>query len=183
MQKLIVVATKHEAKPLIDILNLEFANKKESFKTYQNQNIKLIISGIGKINSAIATTFLLQQTDAKCEIFNIGIAAGLNKQSLYEVGEVVDKEIGKKFVLGDGIKLICSDFACTDMKNSLIADMEASGFLMAAFRFLSKENIKIIKLISDVFEPKMFDKKYIYDLFFKHKDYFLGQFNESSCTL
>ena len=65
----IVVAYFKEAKPLIDCFNLKKTNDK--FSIYENGQISLIISNQGKINSAIATTYLLS-TRKISHIINFG---------------------------------------------------------------------------------------------------------------
>jgi nucleoside phosphorylase len=102
----IVVATKHEAKPLIDIFKLSFCNDTRGFKCYQNNNIKLVISVVGKINCAIASTYLLQNSNKNDLIFNIGICAGKRVGEFCDIGKVIDKESKKEFVLDDTKKTI-----------------------------------------------------------------------------
>ena len=166
----IVVATKYEAKPLIDIFKLSFCNDARGFKLYQNNNIKLIISGVGKINCAIASTYLLQNSNKNDLIFNIGICAGKRVGEFCDIGKVIDKESKKEFVLDDTKKTIFSSNSPSYEDNLSYCDMESSGFVMASLKFLPKENIKIIKIVSDTFKPQIFTKKFIYDLILQNKD-------------
>ena len=165
----IVVATKHEAKPLNDIFKLSFSNDTKGFKLYQNNDIKLIISGIGKINCAIASTYLLCNSNQKDMVFNIGICAGKNIGEFCEFGKVVDKESKKEIILDDSKKTLFSSNSPSFDQKLLYCDMESSGFVNCALKFLPKENIKIFKIVSDTFEPQIFTKKYIYDLIFAHQ--------------
>ena len=50
-----IVATSSEARPIIDIFNLN-KTKIDSSNIYNNDEISLTISGIGKINSAVGVT-------------------------------------------------------------------------------------------------------------------------------
>ena len=51
-----VVATNAEARPLIDLFKLKKIKDLKQAFIYANQNISLIISGIGKVNAAIGVT-------------------------------------------------------------------------------------------------------------------------------
>ena len=52
-------------KPLISLFNLKKDNTYTKFQVFSNENIKLIISGTGKIKSAIALTYLISNKDIK----------------------------------------------------------------------------------------------------------------------
>jgi len=68
----IVVAMTIEAEPLIEYYKLEKNNIK-GFSYYVNHKIKIIISGVGVINSTLATYILLN--DLNCtHIINYGVA-------------------------------------------------------------------------------------------------------------
>ena len=45
----LIVATHYEARPLVKIFNLKKINS--NFRIYENNEISLTISGIGKVNS------------------------------------------------------------------------------------------------------------------------------------
>lgn len=51
------------AKPIIEKYKLRKYGHSEKFPIYKNENITVIISGVGKVNSAIATTYLLSNHD------------------------------------------------------------------------------------------------------------------------
>ncbi|MGH9462066.1 MAG: hypothetical protein ACRD1X_12660, partial [Vicinamibacteria bacterium] len=54
----LVVALPAEAKPLVSHFNLKPAREARGFKIYQNDDIALIVSGVGKIAAAAATAYL-----------------------------------------------------------------------------------------------------------------------------
>ena len=68
----IVTALYIEAKPLISLFNLKKDNIYTKFQVFSNKNIKLIISGTGKIKSATALTYLISNKDIK-EYFDLQV--------------------------------------------------------------------------------------------------------------
>src|ERR1700761_8244047 len=54
----IVTAFHSEAKPLIEYFKLKTQMTQAPFPIYQNENMHLIISGLGKINAALAVGYL-----------------------------------------------------------------------------------------------------------------------------
>jgi len=141
----IVTALKIEAEPIIKKHNLKCINN-----IYQNKYINLIITGQGKIKSAINTALLLNKY--KFPTLNIGIA-GSNEYSINE-GFFVDKIIdfdsnleyfpdffSKKSTTLTTISKIGKYFNLTDM--------EGSGFFEACYKFLNVNEIILYKIVSD----------------------------------
>ena len=145
----IVVAYFKEAKPLIDYFNLKKTNDK--FSIYENEKISLIISNQGKINSAIATTYLLS-TRKISHIINFGIAGS----SEYKVGEIfLVNKINDKYFPDILVphefresEIICFDEVVTSGRYKLV-DMESEGFFKASIKFLKSHQIHLIKVVSD----------------------------------
>jgi len=81
----LVMATLLEARPFIDGLGLVETESKP-VRIFGNDRLLLAISGIGKINSAIATVYLIagRRTDV---LYNLG-AAGAAKKN-YSVGQIL----------------------------------------------------------------------------------------------
>ena len=159
------IATYSEAKAIIDRFGL-----KKSAEFYESDDIKLVISGMGAVKSAVATTKLLSKYEAKKDdvIFNIGVA-GANFEtslgSIYEVKKVVDFCSKSILTLKGGDKKLITYPSATykcDIKNSLV-DMEGYGFLASAKEFIDIENIMIKKVVSDLLDPKSFDKAKVYE--------------------
>ena len=155
------VALNCEAQAIIDALGL-IKSTHTPFSIYENKNTKLIISGIGVINTAMATTYLLTKFDAKKDdtIINIGIAGAsfeANKGEFYFVNKIIyhdkvlqlSKNSDKTYK-----KLTTFDTPQNDkkkIKNSLV-DMEGYGFFVAAKKFIASENIQVLKVVSDMVE-------------------------------
>jgi len=81
----LVMATLLEATPFIDRLFLK-AYAHEPFEVYQNEHIRLVISGIGKAAAAMAATWLIL-TEHPAQIFNLGAAGAMNHS--HYLGEVL----------------------------------------------------------------------------------------------
>jgi len=84
----IIMATKIEATPFISGLNLVLAEDKP-FRIFKKDNITLVITGIGKINSAVATGYVIEKFTPEV-ILNLG-AAGTAKKGYY-AGEILQIE-------------------------------------------------------------------------------------------
>ena len=72
----IVCAMREEVQKIIDALALTPSEDLLGCRTYQNQEVVLIESSIGKVASALATQALIQQYQVK-KIINIGLAGAL----------------------------------------------------------------------------------------------------------
>ncbi len=160
------IALFSEAKPIIEKYSLE---KRGDF--FESDNIKLIVSGMGAINSAVATTYLLTKFDAKKndKIFNIGIAGAnfsCKKGDSFLVSKVIDYNSRSILTLPhQGKKLTCTPKPTTkiDIKNTLV-DMESYGFLKASKKFIKDENIFIQKVVSDFLDATIPSKEEVYKL-------------------
>lgn len=159
-----------EAKPLIELLELKILREKSAFPIYQNENYSLVVSGIGKISSAIATSFLLSRFENLIQesswILNYGICG--SPKELARIGEsflihkVTDQGSGKN-VYPDLVfqsplqesSLVTVDKPVfenesSDHKSTLV-DMEAFGFFQAAKKYFTSDKIRIVKTVSDHF--------------------------------
>ncbi len=158
----IVVALPCEARPFIDYYKLKKVNACKEFSVYNNslETIFLIVSGIGKIKSAIATTYLagLGQFDKTHTYLNIGLA-GANFAKLGDVfvaTKVKDIACGVTYypsqysaVKIPGAEIHTHNFPQTSYPKAAMVDMEASGFFQAANLLVVKEHIQVVKIISD----------------------------------
>jgi len=159
-----------EAMPVIERYNLKITEKKP-FKIYKNSDISLIISGIGKINSAVATTFLAKEFQNSPAFVNIGICSSKQKEKLYKlypVKSVTDFATSKKFMLKNrGESLLTVDKEVSKGFENLpcsLIDMESSGFFLAARVFTDIENIKIFKVVSDHLDSTTPSYEFVYKL-------------------
>ncbi|MHB1949267.1 MAG: 5'-methylthioadenosine/S-adenosylhomocysteine nucleosidase family protein [Gammaproteobacteria bacterium] len=159
-----VIALHCEAKALIESLKLKkIIDTSLPFSIYTNSemSIYLIISGVGKIKAAIATTFLAQYTgnhNHAC-YFNFGIAGGSTRSNIGEIvliNKLMDVSTQRnwypftshlKFIKRCGLS--SHDLPQTTYPDKGVIDMEASAFYQAATCFVTQEQVQILKIISD----------------------------------
>ena len=147
--KAIVVAFYKEIEPIIKHYKLK--KRDAPFELFENEEIVVIISGIGKINSAIATTYILNNYDIDF-IINFGIAGS----SYFKVGEIfLINKINNNFYPDilyfhpfQESEIVCSEKIITNGDIKLV-DMESEGFFKSSTKFLPLENIFILKIVSD----------------------------------
>ena len=149
----IITALKIEAKPIIKHFNLKSHNE-----IYRNNYINLIITGSGKIKSAINTALLLNKF--KYPTLNIGIA-GSNKHDINEgfyIHKIIDNDTGLNHY-PDFFKENSEELVSISKPDKYfpLVDMEGSGFFEAAYKFLNVEEIILYKIVSDT--PKNPPKK------------------------
>ncbi len=149
---IILCATKQEAWPLIEALKMK-KSVHEPFAIFENQKDTLLITGIGKIRAAAATSYIL--TRSPQPVLNVGYAAGNETGRLYAIKKVIDADTDKVYHLQtpEGFeKGVCSTFSKPVTKSlSTLADMEASAIVSTAKIF--KQPVTILKIVSDSFEP------------------------------
>jgi len=164
----IVMATMLEAKPFVLGMSLKQSHKKP-FSVFQNDNIFLIISGIGKANAAMATGYSCYKCKPTC-ICNLGAAGAtdfshplgeifhINKILEYDRHELTTKRpyIHHPDILNgfQTATLSTSDMAVLDpdkrkkiSMNADLIDMEGASVAQACRKFNTK--CFIFKFVSD----------------------------------
>ena len=155
----IVTALPSEAKPLIQHYRLKGHSAENGFRLYENDIIRLIISGIGKCAAAAACAYLQGlEPKGKHIWLNFGIA-GHNTLSIGEAilaHKVIDAATNAVWYPPllftppcETAVVISVDQPKTSYIASIACDMEASGFYATASRFNSSELIHVFKVISD----------------------------------
>ena len=153
----IVVALDCEAKPLIERFKLK-RQQDHAYPIYSAENIQLIVSGVGKLNSATATGYLAGLTKESSAWLNIGIAGHKTHEmgALYLAHKITDRHSEQSwypaFTFKTGIEtesLATFDAPVNDYHDALLHDMETAGFYHAASRFNSAEFVHCLKIISD----------------------------------
>ena len=188
--KVIVSAIFIEAKVFIEKYNLRRTNDR-FFKIYKNDDYLVIISGVGKIKMAIATSYILQIVNPSI-IINFGISASLsyNIGDVFLINKITDFENSRSYYPDILRKhnLKESDIITYDVPQSNDAniqtrkhliDMEASGFFQSAFHFTSLHKIVILKTISDNANSGTLIKSMVETICFeafKEVDYFLQNY-------
>lgn len=164
----ILTALACEANPIIQHYHLRKSALAHSFPVYRNENISLIISGMGKFAAATAVGYLqaLSNPAVNAELglsaphcwLNVGIAG----HKTLELGTAVlahrvsDAAEFQRFYPCFTFDLPCMSTNVVSVEQAETAygldaayDMEALGFYAAASRFSSSELIHCLKIISD----------------------------------
>ena len=175
-----IVALHPEARPIIEKYGLEKRTSSIPFSFFENEKHQLIISGIGRINAAAATGYLLSQINKSSEaIINLGIAGHgkLNIGTPFIANRVIQPE--EKVVhypspiLDQDIERSALQTCNTPEKTypqPIGYDMEAHSICSVAYKAVSREMIQIIKIVSDnpSKNPDTFDPKTAIDLISIH---------------
>ncbi len=173
----IITALKAEAAHFIEMYKLQLS-KDCHFKLYENDAIKLIISGVGKIHAAAATTYLLQKFPSQNQkLFNIGTCTSTNKDimigSLHSIRKVIDLATNHSYhIANEGEAITCVDIPLSSNKGikTPLADMESVGVYLAGKHF-TKE-IKILKIVSDHSDATIPQSEMIQALFANQEERF-----------
>lgn len=155
-----VVAMPSEARPLIESMQLRPLDAPSSTRLYGRDNVRLIVSGVGKVASASAVGFIAgrEPPDTQHVWINAGIAghAELPVGTIGIAHEIVDTVHGSAFYPAITFKapcesyaLTCHDEPTTTYAGNALCDMESAGFFSAAARFSSVEFIHAVKVVSD----------------------------------
>ena len=183
----IVTALYIEAKPLISLFNLKKDNSYTKFQVFSNEDVKLIISGTGKVKSATALTYLISKEDIKKNdyIVNIGFVAS-NKNS--QLGDIVYvskiqnaysdfdfyPEMIYKHNFLEGSLTTFDSIVEKKIENIEYIDMEAYGFFQTASIFFKKDKIMVLKIVSDILKNKAEDRILVD---FKNENLFSESYN------
>ncbi len=177
----IITAIAGEAIPLINTFKLKKDITYTKFDLFKNDEIKLIVTGIGKIKSSIATTYMLVKDNPRPgdHIFNIGICGSSNEN--YKVGQVflinkiTDASNGKSFYPETVFKhnlseehLITFDKPVKKSKVTnlppCLVDMEASGYYEASSLYFQSHRIHLIKILSDYLKGEKLTSAFVQSL-------------------
>ncbi len=155
----IITALPCEAKPLIKHYRLNGRQAENGFRIYENDDIRLIIAGIGNYAAAAACGYLQGLApQTKHAWLNLGIAGhkDLAIGTAVLASKISDTATGKHWYPAMPFTLPCqtAELISLDQPNNdygcnSIYDMEAAGFYSTAARFNSSELVQVFKVISD----------------------------------
>lgn len=168
----VFTATKQEAQPLIRKLSLtrEKSSVEKPFVVYEGDGIRLIITGIGKINAAAAAGYCLGRFGTDDCYVNCGSAAGTKKAAIGETffaGQILERSSGREFFpdIADSMYphccVITSDKPVTAKETArydkdsgsqsvaVLFDMEASGIFQVLRNITTPDRIIVIKTVTD----------------------------------
>ena len=157
----LVIAFKEEAKVILDYYEMALIDKKTLYPIYKNiqETHWLILSGIGRHNSAAATSYLYTISKASkwTSWINIGIAGSGKGDygNIYLVDKIFNQNSNITYPATmpksnlPKMSLLTTDIPITDYSSKELIDMEGSAFFDIASKLTSKEFICIMKIISD----------------------------------
>ena len=169
----IVTALMLEAMPIIEHFKLKKDIELNPYPIYRNGDISLIVSGIGKIKSAMAAVYLLSvyNTNKNDSLINIGFCGA--SKTIYDIGslllinKVTDMDTKKDYypdvLINAGIpqvslKCLQKTIAENEQQNEFFCDMESSGIMEVANKFIYAHNVVLLKIVSDFLQPENLDK-------------------------
>ncbi|WP_411727447.1 hypothetical protein [Methyloglobulus sp.] len=149
-----------EAKPLIEFYRLKKDTAINSFAVYNNNNIHLTVTGIGKNGMAagIAYTQALFSSTQNPVLLNVGIAGHKEHPigSVFLIDKITDSESDRRYYPPLVFTPPCPTHSLqTASRLQLtypplhLCDMEGSAFYETATRFSSGELIQCLKIVSD----------------------------------
>lgn len=155
-----VTALHSEAKPLIAHYKLKRVAADQSLRVYANQEVQLIVGGIGTIAAAAATAYLQARsgTSRSAAWLNVGIA-GHDDRPIGDcvlAHKIIDSATGQtwfpQFIVATEISsgtLISYPTPAETYEGDSYADMEAAGYFATASRFAPAEIVHCFKIVSD----------------------------------
>lgn len=179
----VVVALVTEARPLIEHFSLEERTDTRGFRVYQSEQMRLVVTGMGKISAAAGTAYLggFAGADPNEAWLNIGAAGHAD----LELGEgvhalrVSDEATGRNWyppqivgLPGTGHTFLTVDQPEHDYNKDVVYDMECAAFYPAALHFSVRELVQSYKIISDnrATPANVLNKKKVRQLIFDHID-------------
>lgn len=157
-----VIALEPEARPIIDALDLRRYAQDLNFPVYFNpeNGHALVISGIGPAKAAAAATCLKMLLNVESYVgwINLGIAGFYSQPigKLYQAIKVYDTAGKKSYFPGVRLSKIlkCQTLHTvfqpeTAYLETVLFDMEASGFCEMAPTFSCNELVFVLKIVSD----------------------------------
>ncbi|MBK8396019.1 MAG: hypothetical protein IPL26_12390 [Leptospiraceae bacterium] len=192
----IVTALAQEAIPLIQHFKLKKDLSHNKFDIYRNDMIKLIVSGTGKLKSAVATTYLLLKEPPKKtdKILNFGICgSGIDKHKsgqIFLINKIEDVNSGKSYYpeiifshLLPEAGIITYEKPVIKSKSTptvpSLVDMEVSGFYESANTFVQSHNIIILKVVSDHLGGEKFTGAFIQSIVEKNIPHIITVLNQA----
>ena len=168
----IITALDAEARALIDHYHLT-RDFTLPYTLYKNEQMVLLVSGIGKTNALMAVSALLgwripNPTDC---LINIGICGA---PDAYPIGETLlihqifegDRRYYPDILYPHSLRE--SSIKCVDGAQSVLdeypVDMESSAVFQTSARFFKLHQMAFVKIVSDHFTPKTVSKERVIEL-------------------
>lgn len=152
-----------EVQPLIQYLKL-FKNK-DFPQIYENESYVVIISGIGK-NATQKALQLIFNNYSIHKAINLGIVGCKDKQ--IPIGTLCCTTHTLKNIRHESLSTHDSPLDDKEKLQTTLVDMEADYFLEECEKFLKKEKIYCLKVVSDYLSQEIPKKQFVTDLIQKN---------------
>lgn len=154
------VALKAEAAPLIEAFDLKPISGNHLFPIWENNQIKLIVSGVGKIKAGAACSYLaaIYRDEDIYGWLNVGIGEHQTRKpgTPFLIHKIIDEARHASFFPSFAFVPPCETEICLTIENPeshcnihAVYDMEASGFYAIASKLSPLEMIHVFKIISN----------------------------------
>jgi nucleoside phosphorylase len=168
----IQTALKPEAQAFVDYFRLQ-KTKLDGYTLFENEQLKLIISGMGVKNARLATQTLINHFDiSDADIYcNVGICGASKEYAIGELlacGGIVYEDIA--YIFDERLPSITCVSQALFSPQYPLADMESYGFYDAVIHNPAIKRFHILKVISDHFEPQKVTKEMAKSLIFNQID-------------
>lgn len=166
-----------EAHPFIKQLHLKKDFHSYKFEIFRNEEIILMITGIGKVKAAVALTYLFSKYEPKGNdlLMNIGVCGTKNQNTAigtaFFCNKIIENETKRSFYPDMLLKhpfeeASVETFSLVINKEDMefegnLVDMEASGIYQAASVFLQPHQIIFVKIVSDHLKTEKLRKERI----------------------
>lgn len=177
VSKMIYISTAMyiEAQEIIKRLGLKRDNSINKFEVFKNDEVTLIITGVGKVKSAVSLTYLLsrQEITQNDLYINFGVCGTKDKQieqgEVFLCSKITDNDTKFTYYsdllfnhpFKEGSIETFSKVANEGESDELLVDMEASSLYQAASVFFKPHQIIFIKVISDYLCIENIDKDFV----------------------
>jgi len=180
---IIVTALHCEAAPLIEFWGLRRAVHHRAFQLFRGDSndapVELIVSGIGKVRSAVAATVLAAPSTLDAPIIvNLGICGAAQHRTIGDLvyaHRIVDHASGQAWHPDPVLKHSFYEGVLTTFDHPVtpetapageldLVDMEGSGFAEAASIYTSPSAWASLKVVSDHFSPERVSKERVGEL-------------------
>lgn len=156
----LVIALVTEARPLIDHFSLRERNDSRGFRVYQGDDMRLVITGLGKTAAAAGTAYLggFAVAGANEAWLNVGAAghAQLNIGEGVHALRISDAATGRNWyppqivsLPGTGSTFLTVDQPEHKYNKDVVYEMECAAYYPAALHFSVRELVQSYKVISD----------------------------------
>lgn len=150
-----------EAQTLIDFYHLkqDSSIQNKTFKIFTNNEIIILVSGIGKSNTTDALHYVFKNFEVNKAI-NIGIA-GCSDSSI-KIGTLFCTNRLLPRINFANITTVDEPLESDEDLETLLVDMEAQYFLTACKEYIN--NITILKVVSDYLDTQIPKKSFVIEL-------------------